>query len=81
MVQLIDFLGRFLTVKAILNYLLDGANQIVEVQQRQIELEVQKFKEGGMSQKEAEVWALWTLNYLDTMPNKILPLIDKDNSK
>ena len=79
MLQLIDFLGRFLTVKEVLNYLLDGANQIVEVQQKQIELEVQKFKEGGMSQKEAEVWALWTLNYLDTIPSEILPLIKKDN--
>lgn len=76
-IKLIDWVGRYFTLKDIGNYLLDKYNEIAEAEQKRLLKAVDGFKAKGMSQKLAEATALWESNLISDEGYQLILQMEK----
>lgn len=63
--KVIDWLGRFITVREVSQYIANSLTVLHKAQLKQLEERKQEYIELGMSEKKAAVYALHELGFID----------------
>lgn len=66
MIKLIDWIGRYTTIRDVAIWLLDKSAQLADAEQARLKREIDRLMAAGFTRKKAEATVLWENNLIST---------------